>query len=217
MKLADTFSRALQHVKDLVVLHDLLLTGNERGVRKDRAKCFYKAHLFQLAKGAGLWRNRNSKLLIVGRSDTGRSHSVFSADALSVLLRSALVLSLAAVDKVRHEAISRHFATLAKSGALDEMEDVKLSKAYEIAQSARRRRGKGGKIKLRPGHKIKAEVLTQVYGDSYLSPASAAGRSRLQQREDVHTIQQSYCPPGTTASAARPAGSHLPETKSNRS
>lgn len=169
MKLTDTFSQAIKQAKDLVALHDLLLTENERAIRKDWANSFYQAHLVNWPRKAGLWRSRNPRLLIIGRKDAGHSHDTFSADALCVLLRSALVLSLAAVDKILHEAIAKHFVTLAKTKALDDLVDFKLSKAYEIAQGARLRRGKGGKVKTRPGHKIKAEVLRQVYGDTYLS------------------------------------------------
>jgi hypothetical protein len=185
MKLTDMFLQAIRHAKKLVTLHDLLLTGNERGIRKDWADSFYKAHLVNWPQKAGLWRSRNPIILIVGRADTGFSHDIFSADSHCILLRSALVLSLAAVDKILHEAISKHFVALTKNRALDDLVDLKLSKAYAIAQGARRRKGKGGKVKSRPGHKIKAEVLTQVYGDTYLSirrlqqVAAALGKDKI--------------------------------------
>jgi hypothetical protein len=57
---------------------------------------------------------------------------------------------MSAVDKILHEAISKHFAKLAKDESLDDLVDISLSKAYSIAQHARLRTGKGGKKKKRP-------------------------------------------------------------------
>jgi hypothetical protein len=87
----------------------------------------------------------------------------------SALLRAALVFAMAAVDKILHEAISRHFATLAKDGTLDKFAQFKVSDAYEISLAAREGSGKRGDAKRRPGHSIKAEVLRQIYAKSYLA------------------------------------------------
>jgi hypothetical protein len=92
-----------------------------------------------------------------------------SIESRAVFLRAALVLMMAAVDKILHEAISNHFATLVRTEQLDKLVQIELSRAYQIAQAARKRTGKGGKVKRRPGHDIKAEVLAKIYRDSYLS------------------------------------------------
>ena len=86
-----------------------------------------------------------------------------------VFLRAALVFALAAIDKILHEAISKHFTSLARTEELDNLVDFKVSKAYEIALAARSRAGVGGSRRRRPGHDIKTEVLKEIYKDSYLS------------------------------------------------
>ncbi len=86
-----------------------------------------------------------------------------------VFLRSALVSAMAAVDKILHEAFSKHFTSLARLGILDRFVKFKVSKAYEIALAARIRAGAGGAKRRRPGHGIKTEVLAEIYKDSYLS------------------------------------------------
>lgn len=86
-----------------------------------------------------------------------------------VLLRSALVFAMAAIDRLLHEAISRKFAVLARSKALDRLVSVDLSASYRIAQGARTRKGKGGKIKSRPGNRLKEEFLKDIFTATYLS------------------------------------------------
>jgi len=169
MKLTDIYSEAIKQSDALVMLYDSLLTKNSRSMRADLKKRFIAAKLVQWPQRAGLWRSKNDSLLIVGTDDSRLSHKSFGSEALSILLKSALVFALAAVDKILHEAISIHFAALAKSGEIDDLVHIELSKAYEVARSARVRRGKGGKIVPRPGHKLKEEVLKQIYSGSYLS------------------------------------------------
>jgi hypothetical protein len=86
-----------------------------------------------------------------------------------VFLRAALVFALAAIDKILHESISKHFNRLAREEILDRFVKLKVSKAYEIALAARIRAGAGGARRRRPGHDIKTEVLMEIYKDSYLS------------------------------------------------
>lgn len=169
MKLRDIFTEAIKDADNLVLLYDSLLTANQRQIRPEWRDRFFKAQLVSWPKKGGLWRSKNDKVLIIGNDKAQLSHLSFSADCLSVFLRAALVLAMAAVDKVLHEAVSKNFASLAKSGELDDLVQIKLSKVYQISQAARVRKGKGGKVKSRPGHKIKAEVLARIYSDCYLS------------------------------------------------
>lgn len=126
-------------------------------------------------------------------------------DSRSVFLRAALALAMAAVDKVLHEAISKRFAYVAADGSLDKIVQIELSKAYRIAQAARVRTGKGGKVRRRPGHDIKAEVLTEIYRDSYLSArriqeiSAICGKSQIFKLYAAHLTK-----PGKKARSAQP-------------
>lgn len=170
MKLTDTFKEAIRHTEKLVAFYEMLLTKNTRACRRDWSESFFEANLVEWPRRQGLWRSRNDNVLIVGTGKTTFSHRMFMVDGLSVLLKSGLILAMAAVDKILHDAICQKFASLAKNGSLNDLVHMKLSNAYEIAHSARVRRGKGGKKRPRPGHKIKEEVMRQIYTQSYLAP-----------------------------------------------
>jgi hypothetical protein len=94
-------------------------------------------------------------------------------------------MSMAAIDKLLHEALSKHFVAVVKRGKLDDLLTLELSKSYRIAIESRVRKGKGGKIRSRPGHKFKAAVLNKLYQVSFLSSrqlqriCAACGKERI--------------------------------------
>ena len=169
MKLKDIFNEGIQHADTLVLLYDNLLSKSARSVRPEWRKRFFEAKLVSWPKRGDLWRSKNENLLIVGPGGKGLSHKTFSSEKLEVLLRSALVFAMAAVDKVLHEAVSKQFVSLVQDKKLDKLVKLDLSTAYEIAQGARIRKGKGGKIWSRPGHALKRKVLEGLYRESFLS------------------------------------------------
>jgi len=172
MKLVDTFTAAIGGAEHLRLLYQTILTSNQRAIRPEWADRFYRARLNTWPQQQGLWRSSNANVLIVGTSAAGVTHQAFQPQQLAVLLRSSLVLYLAAVDKLLHEALSKHFAKLAKNKSLDDLVDINISKAYAIAQHARIRTGRGGKKKKRPGHALKAEMLADIYKDTYLKTSN---------------------------------------------
>ena len=188
MKLTEIFGEAIRHSDKLVELHDRLTTRNQRRIRPEWSKRFYAARLTDWPMRDGLWRSKNDTILIVGTKNAGLSHKDFASDALLVFLRVALVMAMAAIDKVLHEAVSRRFVALVKKEKLDKLVDLELSKAYRIAIEARAREGKGGRIRKRPGPKIKAEALEKLYRESFLSLrrlheiCSACGKKTILER-----------------------------------
>lgn len=82
---------------------------------------------------------------------------------------SALVMSLAAIDKILHQSVLNKFTVLMREEDLDDLVKFKISDAYDIAIDARVRKGKGGKKKSRPGNKIKLKVVEEIYKDCYLA------------------------------------------------
>jgi hypothetical protein len=183
MELRTIFQEAIRHSDSLVRLYNLLLTKNQRAIRPEWARRFRKAKLVNWSHGENLWRSKNDELLIIGKGNL--SHQVFSPEALSVLLMSSLAMAMAAVDKILHETISYNFSHLGKNGQLDEFASIDLSKAYEIAYSARERRGRGGRKKSRPGHKLKEEVLQQIYMNSYLSARNLQRICSLKKKKNI--------------------------------
>jgi hypothetical protein len=78
-------------------------------------------------------------------------------------------MGMSAVDKILHEAIANNFMALLQDGFLDRSVEMKVSRSYEIAINARERRGRGGRVRARPGHRVKAEVMSLIYRDSFLA------------------------------------------------
>ncbi|MGH7942261.1 MAG: hypothetical protein ACREDS_12135, partial [Limisphaerales bacterium] len=109
---------------------------------------------------------KESKALVTLHGSNQATAALPAGVSSDLILRSALVSAMAAVDKILHEAFSKHFTSLARLGILDRFVKFKVSKAYQIALSARQPAGAGGK---RPGHDIKTEVLSEIYKDSYLA------------------------------------------------
>lgn len=200
MRLLDIFDASIKDAEHLRVLYSTLLTTNQRAIRPEWATRFFAAKLNSWPRQDGLWRSSNANVLIVGNNAANISHQHFQHDALAVLLRASLVLYMAAVDKILHEALSKHFSTLAKNESLDELVDISISRAYAIAQNARIRTGKGGKKKKRPGHDLKAEMLSDIYKDSYLKTSNlekvcaACGKKKIfshySQAHQPQTAQQ---------------------------
>jgi hypothetical protein len=185
LKLLQIFGEGMRSVEELEKLYAVLATRNRRAIRSDWARRFHQAGLTKWPQKAGLWRSSGKDILVVGTDTAGVSHEDFSPEALSVLLRSGLVLSMAAVDKVLHEAVAKRFVHLVKKKRLDDLLEVKLSSAYGIAMETRVRKGKGGSIRLRPGPRFKAAVIASLYRETLLSTekletfASACGLERV--------------------------------------
>lgn len=186
MKLETLFDSSFNQVDRLIHLHDELVTASVRAVRPEWRTRFFAANLSKHWKEPeGLWRSRGRHLIIVGKDTAQLDHTSFSAENMGTFLRMALVLGMSAVDKVFHEAISNRFMYLLHEGYFDRIVEMPVSTSYEIAIGARERRGKGGKVKARPGHKVKDVVMASIYRDSFLSCrkveelSSALGASKI--------------------------------------
>jgi hypothetical protein len=175
MHLRDLFVESLKQSETLIHLYDGLLTRNQRAAHRRWKERFYHCDLVSWAQRDGLWRSNGSNILVIGNDKSILNHNVFNTESLSVLLRMSLVSAMAAIDKLLHEAIMKRFAELVANKALDRIVTIDVSTCYRIAQQARERRGYGGRIKSRPAHKIKAEVLNSLFQESFLS------RRRLEQ------------------------------------
>lgn len=169
MKLTDIFKHGITHADNLIFLYDSLLTKNERFAKTQWIQKIYRSKIVYWPKKDGLWRSNGKNILIIGNNKALLSHRSFQSDSLVLLLRSALILAMATVDKILHEAIMKHFASLLKAGQLDRMISLPISDTYNVAIKSRKRRGKGGKIQSRPSHFIKELFMDELYRNSFLS------------------------------------------------
>lgn len=169
MTLQQVFQESIDQADKLFRLYEGLLTQSKRAIRNDWKERFLAAKLTEWPKSTQLWRSKSSNLLLVGTSAAGFTHKDFQSEPLSALLRASLALAMASIDKVLHEAVNKHFSKLARGAKLDKIINLELSESYRIAIASRTRRGRGGSIKSRPGPKIKAAVLENLYRKSFLS------------------------------------------------
>lgn len=169
MNLTTLFEHSFLYSDNLVKLYESLVTKNKKNARADWIDRLYKSKVIRWPRKNGIWRSSGSNILVIGNKDAQLIQSDFSSDSLLILLKTALVLAMAAVDKILHEAIIKDFVHLVKSGALDKIIELPLSDSYNIALLSRKRTGQGGKTKTRPSHLIKHLVLEKLYTKSFLA------------------------------------------------
>jgi len=171
VKLRTIWDSAIQDSIRLEKLFLGLQAQNERSIRSEFRNRIFDSKIVTWNRSEGLWRARGKDVLILGKLNGNLSHIDFSSENTQILLKSSLVAAMAAVDKILHEALIKHFATLAKSGNLDSMIDFPLSSSYSIALQSRERSGKGGKKRKRPGHLFKEEIVDILFEKTFLSQA----------------------------------------------
>ena len=173
MTLTEFFNKSTIHAERLVAFYDELDFHEKKTRSEWRNKLFSKGtRIVDWGKKAGVWRaiDLNNSIQILGR----QANKAFLEDLLDrrpMLLQFALVMMLAAIDKMLHQAIiSKNFVQLLRSGRLDNLaKNFPPSEAYGIAMESRIRRGPGGRQKPRPANKIKELVSARLYELSFLS------------------------------------------------
>src|SRR3989344_1158287 len=202
MKLLDFFNESTIHAKRLIELHDALDFSDLRTRSEWRNKLFEK-DIVPWGKRQGVWRsiNTDKNILILG-AEAQQSFQENIKIQRAMLLEYALVMMLAAIDKMLHEATtSRNFAELLKSEKLDDfIKNFPVSEAYSIAMESRKRRGHGGKKKSRPAMKIKEAVSAKLYELSFLGTnhlekiCAAKGVSKIFSKYATHMGRKSAKP-----------------------
>lgn len=174
MKHTIYFEKSTIYAKRLRELFDAL-EFHEKRTRSEWRDKLFKYHLVEWGTRSGVWRcvSADKKVQIVG-TDTQKIFQENLAAARPVLLQQALVMMLAAVDKILHQATTtKKFVQLLRSGKLDDIvKNFAVSDAYGIAMESRKRRGRGGKIQPRPANRIKEVVSVKLYELSFLGTSN---------------------------------------------
>jgi hypothetical protein len=171
MKLCDIFAAAVQSSDLLLSYYNALCAKPGKKPKQPWVDKFYENRVVYWPKGSSFWHAscRDKNLLVVGNDNATIPECLFYSESLEVLLRTALVMVMAAVDKILHEAISANFGTLLSNGDLDSLVNIPLSSSYQIAIKSREGRGGDGMSKARPGHMFKEKVLVELYKRTFLS------------------------------------------------
>lgn len=192
MKLSEVHTTALLPANKLHDLYDKLLTTNKKKIRPELARKFYDAKLNKWPQHAGLWRSENASVVIFGTDAANLDHHDFTSDALLILLKAALVMQMAAIDKILHDAILKRFTKLTKDCRLDDLAHITLSESYQVAVDSQKRSGKGGRVRKRPSARLKAEVIDDLYRKSFLSLKDLKKIAALCGKKDIFTLYRSH-------------------------
>jgi hypothetical protein len=168
MKLSAIFAEGIAASDLLLAYYCSLCSPKAKKPKSTWVDKFYSSKVIYWPKKDNFWHAscRDANILLVGNAKSMIPDSSFHHDRIVVLLRSSLVMAMAAVDKILHEAISANFGKLLSSGDLDSLANIPLSDSYQIAIKSRE--SKGG-VAVRPGHMFKEKVLVELYKRTFLS------------------------------------------------
>lgn len=202
MKLPEFFEKSTIHARQLLELYDALDFYDKR-TRSEWRKKLFGNRIVDWPKKAGVWRSisKDEKIQILG-ADAKKEFQKNLTDWRPILLQQALVMTLAAIDKILHEATTtKKFVHLLKTSKLDDlMKNFPISETYRIAMEAQVRRGKGGKVRPRPANKIKEMVSSKLYEQSFLNInnlekiCSAHGANKIFSKYATHLGRKSVEP-----------------------
>lgn len=171
MKLQAVFDQAFAHAEVSFELYEFLVSLRQLKLRSEWRKNFYDARLApSWAKKDGLSRLVGQELIIVGTNTSMSSIANKRKQFEESLLRAAIMYSLAAFDKMMHEAVLQNFSQLCKNKTIDELIDFPISSANLACQEGRKRSGKGGKVRKRPGSILKRHASDLLFRETLLSP-----------------------------------------------
>ena len=199
MTLTQIFSASICHSDDLLKLYNALLSRSYRAAKSNWVDRVYEQNLIRWARKDGLWRSHGADLLIIGNNKCQIKQSSFQQDFLTVILRSSLMFAMSAVDKILHEAVSKNFMKLVKSEEIDRLTSIPISQSYSIAIESRKRKGKGGKVKARPGHMLKEHVLQEIYKHSFLGNRRVEEICSMCEKKKVFSLFANHINDGSTA------------------
>jgi len=188
MKPIEVFRNGRERADYLLKLHELLCNTRQRGTRQDWARNF---------KNLMHWRQRDQihrvdgrQAVLVLREGAGMTPEQFREAALNELVRAALVGIVSALDRYCHDLIvSRIVSALNRSEKRINKElrklQIPIMAARLAVQHARKRRGKGGRIRTRPMTIIRHAIQDMLYRESYQGPEEINRALRMVEIEDL--------------------------------
>lgn len=152
---------AYKHTSDraarLLRMHDALVNTRKYGIRADWAAKFRQ--LMHWSGNAEIERVDSRQAVIILRHRATVTPADFTSDAAGDLLRSALVLSVSALDRYVHERVVKGIVTALKASDLNRsQEQLQLPAAVTIRITQRVRRANLAGEAVRPANEVRKEV-----------------------------------------------------------
>lgn len=173
------FDAALKRAKNQLNLYELIHDTRQRSIRSDWSESF--AEMMHWPKSENLVRvdghNKNSVLIFREACDISREN--FAHEYVSELLRSAVVSSVSALDRMLHDHIVKHCWKL-----LNQNEDAIPRKLRDLKVSALDARKALEKLRkdnnARPGTLIKAAIQERLHREyTFQSPDSVLVAAKI--------------------------------------
>lgn len=189
MKLSYLFSNSIQHSKHLFDLYVVLNNLKSKRLRDEWEDKFFENKLAKWPKSKGLDRVFGDELMLIGSRIKILKIKTHKEIYEELLLRSALVFGMAAFDRLMHEIVLKDFSGFCKREIMNDLAKLPISKSYQIAQIARRRTGKGGQRKRRPGNDFKREISEILFTKPFLGSAEI---EKICKGAEIENIWKNY-------------------------
>jgi hypothetical protein len=163
---------AYDHARDravrLLALHDGLVNQRKRRIRSDWKESF--CNVMRWPKKKDIHRIDGKDALILLPHNSKLTLKDFHANALQELLRSALVLSVSALDRYMHERIVKNIVVALKKRNPSKEQSEFLIPAYTAIQVAHRvvQAGNNGK-RVRPANEIRIAIQAILHKRTFQS------------------------------------------------
>jgi hypothetical protein len=163
---------AYEHARDrallLVRLCDGLTNRRSRRIRSDWKSSF--CQLMHWPQGSDIERIDGKDAIIILREGCSLDEKDFGVEVLQELLRSALVLSVSALDRYIHERISKKIVTaLRKGGLCKEQEEFSIPAALAIQVADRVVAARRNNTAVRPANEIRNAIQEILHKRTFQS------------------------------------------------
>lgn len=173
------FNAALERADHLVRLYELICDTRQRGVRRDWATAFLSTMRWPATEQIVRIDGKDKNSVLVFREACGITREHFTHDYLSELLRSAVVASVSALDRLMHDHIVKHSWKLLTRNEAEVPSRLKSLPISAIdARKALEQLRKNSKA--RPGNAIKKAIQERLHRDfTFQSPDSVLEAAKI--------------------------------------
>ncbi len=173
------FDTALDRASHLIRLYELICDTRQRGVRADWAAAF--KDVMHWPDGEAIVRvdGRDGQSILVFREEAGIDRNHFAHDYLSELLRSAVVASVSALDRLLHDLVVKYSWKLLTRKEKDIPKGLKnLTLTALDARKALEHLRKDSKA--RPGNLVKKAIQEKLHRDfTFQTPDSVLQAAKM--------------------------------------
>ncbi|MDT8421975.1 MAG: HEPN domain-containing protein [Desulfuromonadales bacterium] len=195
------FEAAIARANHLIKLYELICDTRKRSVKDQWSEAFKKVMRWPVGEGIIRVDGKEKKSILVFRESCGIDRSHFAHNVLSELLRSSVVASVSAIDRLVHDLVVKHswkLLTRADRDIPPRLKKLHIS-VFQTKKAIEHLRKDGSS---RPGNLIKSAIQEQLHRDfTFQSPNAILEASKLLGIANFWSEVASHMP-GVTAKKA---------------